>query len=457
MLSGLVVQRFSAAFTAALKRCATFLTPASVIVAAILFELTPHAATPRGTDLAVTDRSNAYASIAAHGRFAAMAWGATSKDAPTDVYLATSSDGGQTFGTPTRVNGDGEHANLSPEQPPRITLVPRSSGQPAIVVVWTSKGDTGTRLFSARSDDGGNTFTRALPVAGTDAAGNRGWESLTSRGDGSVVAVWLDHRDLAPKPGAAPMNHAEHQHVTSGENKTEGVARAQLSQLFFANVIGDQRAHSIARGVCYCCKTAMASDANGGIYTAWRQVYTGNVRDIAFSKSSDGGRTFSTPLRVSDDNWVLDGCPENGPSIAVDAARRVHVVWPTLLPGSNSSNSPTLGLFYAGSGDGRRFSARQPIPTQGVPRHVQIAVTAQGQLLVAWDEQSPGKRTIAIARGLIDRDGSTRFSREAIADDRSASYPAIGATNSGVVLGWTSGEAGQTVIRTRLIESAGTR
>jgi hypothetical protein len=355
------------------------------------------------------------------------------------------------------VNGAAEHANLSPEQPPRIALLPRSSGQPVIVVVWTSKGDKGTRLFSARSDDGGKTFTRALPVPGSDAAGNRGWESLASTGDGSIGAVWLDHRDLAPKPGTAPMNHAEHQHVTSGENKAEGVARAQLSQLYFATLSGDQSARSIARGVCYCCKTAMASDTDGGIYTAWRQVYTGNVRDIAFSKSSDGGRTFSTPVRVSDDNWVLDGCPENGPSIAVDTARRVHVVWPTLLPGSTSSSAPTLGLFYAVSGDRGRFSARQPIPTQGVPRHAQIAVTAEGQLIVAWDEQSPGKRTIAIARGTTDRNGSTRFSREAIADDRSGNYPTIAATGAGIILGWTSGETGQSVIRTRLIESAGTR
>ena len=187
--------------------------------------------------------------------------------------------------------------------------------------------------------------------------------------------------------------------MTSGENKTDGVARAQLSQLFFAQLTGAESARSIARGVCYCCKTAMATDTARTIYAAWRQVYPGNVRDIAFSKSSDGGRTFSTPVRVSDDNWVLDGCPENGPAIALDAARRIHIVWPTLMPGTTSATSPTLGLFYAMSKDGRRFTERQKIPTQGVPRHVQVTVTPASQILVAWDEQSPGTRRIAIARG----------------------------------------------------------
>jgi hypothetical protein len=439
------------------KGCAMVLRSTLVIAAMTLVESTPPAAASRVTDVGVADRSNAYASIATSGRFAAMAWGAT-KDGMTDVYLATSHDDGQTFGAPTRVNSGSEHANFSPEQPPRVALVPRPGGQPAVAVVWTSKGDTGTRLFSARSEDGGKTFKPASVVPGTDASGNRGWESVATKNDGALVALWLDHRDLAPKAGSAPMNHAEHQHVTSGENKTDGVARAQLSQLFFANLTADSSSRSLARGVCYCCKTAMTTDTTGGIYTAWRQVYSGNVRDIAFSKSSDGGRTFSTPVRVSDDNWVLDGCPENGPAIVVDTAHRIHVVWPTLLPGSTASSLPTLGLFYATSDDGRRFRARQPIPTQGVPRHVQIAATARGQLVIAWDEQSPGSRIVAIARGTIDRNGSTRFSREAIPDDRPGSYPIVGATDSGAVVGWTSGDSGQSVIRTtRLMDASENR
>lgn len=420
-----------------------------VIVAVALIEAASQAAADRVTDLGVPDRSNAYASIATSGRFAAIAWGATASTGITDVYLATSTDSGQSFGSPTRVNSAAEPATLSPEQPPRVALIARAGRQPAVVVVWTSKGQTGTRLFSARSEDGGRTFTPASLIPGADTAGNRGWESVATKSDGSVAALWLDHRDLAPQPGAAPMNHAEHQHMTSGENKTDGVARAQLSQLFFAQLTGAESARSIARGVCYCCKTAMATDTAGTIYAAWRQVYPGNVRDIAFSKSSDGGRTFSTPVRVSDDNWVLDGCPENGPAIAVDAARRIHIVWPTLMPGTTSATSPTLGLFYAMSEDGRRFTKRQKIPTQGVPRHVQVTVTPASQILVACDEQSPGTRKIAIARGTIDRNGVAQFTTAPIADDVAGNYPIVASADASVIVGWTSGETGKTVIRTK--------
>jgi len=398
--------------------------------------------------LSVKDRANAYASIATTGRFAAIAWGATTREGVTDVYLAWSRDGGRTFAAPARVNTAEGEANFSWEQPPRIGLVDRAGREPVVVVMWTAKGRDGTRLLSARSENGGTTFTTASAVPGSDAAGNRGWESLAAMRDGSVVALWLDHRGLSMAgSGGSSMNHAEHQHVPTGENKTDGVRRAQLSQLFFANLTNADSSHSIARGVCYCCKTAMATDAAGAIYAAWRQVYEGNIRDIAFTKSTDGGRTFTPPVRVSEDNWVLDGCPENGPAIAVEPAGRIHVVWPTLVPGPTPSSPPTLALFYATSEDGRRFTARQQIPTEGVPRHPQIVVDARGLIRVAWDEQSAGSRNVALARGTIDRGGTARFYRVPIADDTAGSYPMLATADSATIVGW-SGTPGQTVIRT---------
>lgn len=421
-------------------------------VSVALLSASPEAPRVSIGDVAVANRANAYASIASNGKSVALAWAATTSAGATDVYLASSRDGGRTFGAPQQVNTIAGEANVSGEQPPRVVQIPRAGREPQVVVVWTAKGPSGTRLLTARSDDGGKTFTPSTTIPGANAAGNRGWESVASNQSGSVLTLWLDHRELAPKPGSIPMNHAEHQHVASGENKADGFTRAQLSQLFAAT-LGDVRsARSIARGVCYCCKTALVSDDAGGFYAAWREVYQGNIRDIAFAKSADGGRTFSAPVRVSDDNWVLDGCPENGPAIAVDSAKRIHVVWPTLVPGATPDSPPTLALFYATSPDGARFTPRQQIPTEGVPRHPQLALGSSGEVLVVWDEQSSGRRNIALARGRIDGQGAARFSREAISDDAPANYPFVATTGSGTIVGWTSGTSGQTVIRMKQLK-----
>jgi hypothetical protein len=419
-----------------------------LIVAALLQSLSGMAA-GRSTEIAVKDRSNAFASITASGRFAAIAWGAT-KDGVTDIYTSVSRDAGRSFGAPTRVNSAGVSANVSGEQPPRVTLIHRANLDPAIVVVWTAKSDAGTRLFSARSDNGGQSFAPAQPVPGTDAPGNRGWESVAANRDGSVVAMWLDHRGVAASGGSS-MNHAEHQHAASGGNKTDGVARAQLSKLFFARLDGRDSGRALTGGVCYCCKTSIATDAGGGIYAAWRHVYDGNIRDIAFSRSSDGGRSFSAPVRVSEDKWVLDGCPENGPALAVDQQKRIHVVWPTLVPGPSSSTEPALGMFYATSQDGVHFSPRQQLPTEGFPRHVQIAVTAQGEIVTVWEEQAPGVRRVVLARGKVNSSGVAQLVRQPIDDAAPATYPVVAATDGGTIIAWTSGSTGQTVLQTQWV------
>jgi hypothetical protein len=380
--------------------------------------------------LAVAGRSNTNPTVAASGLWTVVAWGATAPDGPTDIYLSVSRDAGQTFGAPTRVSDAGSRANLSGEQPPRIAFVTRRGGDPAIVVVWTSHAVDGTRLVSARSNDGGKTFSRPAVVRGSVAAGNRGWESIAFD-RGRVVALWLDHRDAAMTGGA--HDHMEHQPGAHAEMPAHGVETAQLSKLFFGRLDAAD-ARPITAGVCYCCKTALAAGPDGALYAAWRHVYPGNLRDIAFAMSRDGGRTFSTPLRVSEDRWELDGCPENGPALAVDLSSRIHVVWPTLV---KESGRETLALFYAMSRDGRSFRPRVRIPTAAAAYHAQILALHSDGLMVAWDEAAKGGHEVRFARGTPGADGRATF---AAVSDRSGlrgSYPSIAETPRGVIAAWT--------------------
>ena len=98
----------------------------------------------------------------------------------------------------------------------------------------------------------------------------------------------------------------------------------------------------------------------GSIYVAFRNIYPGSLRDISLTVSRDGGRTFSTPVRVSEDHWMLDGCPDDGPTIALDREGRVHLVWPTLVQGDELA----IGFFHASTRDGVTFTPRQRIETR---------------------------------------------------------------------------------------------
>ncbi|HEX3702124.1 MAG TPA: sialidase family protein [Vicinamibacterales bacterium] len=386
------------------------------------------------TTLAVPQRSNANVSMAADGAFVAVAWSAAASSGATDIFAAVSADGGRAFGAPTRVNDVDGDARVTGEQPPRVSLAHRRDTAPGITIVWTTKGEHGTTLMDAQSTDGGRTFTRVARVPGSDAAGNRGWEAIATDSRGAVDAVWLDHRELAQ--GAAEMSAMHHE---PGGGKPDGVAMAQRSKLFFSALDGSIAPHPITGGVCYCCKTALVS-SDGALYAAWRQVYPGNIRDIAFTLSKDGGRTFAPPVRVSQDKWVLEGCPDDGPSMVVDRTHRIHVVWPTLL--QEQGQEPNLALFYASSLDGRSFTARERIPTAGTPHHPQMALDGAGRIVVVWDELANGMRHVAVARAGQERSTATpTFTREVIDSAQPGIYPVVAPVSDGVVVAWASGGA----------------
>jgi len=191
----------------------------------------------------------------------------------------------------------------------------------------------------------------------------------------------------------------------------------------------------------------VAAGPDGSLYAAWRHVYPGNIRDIAFTVSRDNGRTFTAPIRVSDDRWVLDGCPENGPAIAVDQRNRVHVMWPTLVGGPAPGSEPTLALFYAASDDGRQFTPRTRIATEGLPRHPQIAIDAHGAVVATWDEQTKGTRRVVLGRAVGSGRGPVRFTREILSGPGAAVYPVVAALENAVVVAWTSGPPERSTIR----------
>jgi len=391
---------------------------------------------PHAVDLSVHGRASATPSVAAAGDLLAVAWSASLPGGVTDVFAAVSRDGGRSFGAPVRVNDVDGDARVTGEQPPRIAV----AGS-VLTVVWTAKGANGTRLLQSRSTDGGKTFAKSTVVPGSDAAGNRGWENTTVDRRGRVFVVWLDHRELARQDGEVAAGHHDHaaHAAAAGGAKPDGVAMAQRSKLFIGSLDGEHAPRAITGGVCYCCKTALASGGDGAIYSAWRHVYPGNIRDIAFTMSRDGGATFRAPVRVSEDRWQLEGCPDDGPAMAIDSANRVHIVWPTLV---SDGGDETIALFYATSSDGASFTPRQRIPASGMPHHPQIAIASDGSPVVAWDEAANGRRTAAIARRASP---SAAFGREVLA--AGAVYPVIVPVGDAIAAVWTSGRGDAAVIR----------
>lgn len=395
-----------------------------LFVTALAASSTGLVAQPEAVTLNVPGRSMSTPWIASSGTFVAVAFGATAQSGG-DVFVAMSQDGGRTFGAPVQVNAKAGEARISGEIAPRVSLTARANAAPVVQVTWNAK-DGGTQIKSARSTDGGRTFGPAINLQKAGAAGDRGWEAAAADANGGLHAVWLDHRGLA-----AGGEHAMHK----GDH--DGVAMAQKSSLYYW---GGGPERELFAGVCYCCKTALTVAPDGAIYAAWRHVFEGNFRDIAFTASHDGGKTFSPMTRVNQDGWKIDGCPDDGPAMAVDRSGVVHLAWPTV------SNEKGV-ILYATSRDGKTFGKPQQVPTFGTPKssHPQIAIDGSGTVIIGWDEVRDGARSA----GYVDVTAKGFGTPQSLG--KASMYPVLAAAETGLIAAWTSGAPNQSVIAVRRI------
>jgi len=392
--------------------------------------------------LKIAGADNRGVSIAASDMLVVAAWAATTGES-TNIYAAVSENAGASFGAPVRVNDVDGDARVNGEQPPRVAV-----GKD-IVVAWQSRRTGVSQVRLARSTDLGRAFAPAITVHDATLTGARGWSSLVLDADGAAHIAWLDGRNATRLradasagrlPGLAAKKPAAQAQMPAGGHAHSEPTRQDIFQAS-VRPDGARAEASVATNVCFCCKTSVAAGPNGAVFVAWRHIYPVNLRDMAVAASTDGGRTFGPPIRVSEDGWQLEGCPEDGPSIGVDRSGAVHIAWPTLA--DVKSETQRKGIFYSVSTDGgRTFAPRVRLDDGDVKNaaHPQLSIV-DGRPVVVWDESGPAGPRIRARR--IGEPAFTAFEGEPV------TYPSVAATPTGLVTAWTATTPGGSEIRVR--------
>ena len=316
-----------------------------------------------------------------------VVWAHTGSDSSLNVMLARQDAGGP-FEPPVRVNDLPGDLAASKEMPPQVVV----DGRGVVYVGWVSerpspgkpRGDAGIRL--ARSTNGGRTFSPAVTIASdpTGWPGANFYFDLASAPDGSLWAAWLDLRayadSLAARPagheGDVPENHVEFRVTRSADGGRSFGAPAVLDTV-----------------ACICCRTALASGPDTTVHAIWRHVFPGSVRDFQTARSLPSGTAFGAPVRIHDDHWVINGCPDIGPDIAVDGGGGVHVAWYTGAEGRQ-------GLWYASSQDGgRSFGEPVGLVTKGYVPPSEVKLTALGdRIWGVWEDRRHSRNEVIAAQ-----------------------------------------------------------
>jgi len=269
------------------------------------------------------------------------------REAEADVMLAQLDGGGEMKSAPVRVNPQPGAATSWRGDPPTVKVAPDGT----VYVGWTARiggpQGHGNDLYISASRDGGRTFDAPVKVNDDGKQVVHGMHSLAVGSDGRVLVAWLDERNVQkPQPSESQMK---------GMQKMEHMDANR--EVFFASSTNGGRSFSqnikIAKDACPCCKTAVAVGADGHVFVGWRQVLPGEFRHIAVAASEDGGRTFQSPVIVSDDRWAIAACPVSGPALIAGDGNRLRVVWYTegekAVPGLYSAESLDNGKTFSES------------------------------------------------------------------------------------------------------------
>lgn len=340
---------------------------------------------PQRVSAADTNASEPAVAIAKDGG-AYVVW-VEHRDRDGDVMLRRFNGAGQPLGDPITINPQPGQATAWRGDPPTVAVATDGT----LYVGWTARVESSignlTDIYLSASHDGGKSFGSPVKVNDDQKPAVHGMHSLAIADDGRVYLAWLDERNVAP----APMKDMKMDANSSGRHMESN------REVFMASSVDGGQSFSqnqrVAADVCPCCKTSLAVAKDGRVYVSWRQVLPGDYRHIAVSSSTDQGKTFAKASIVSDDEWVLKGCPVSGAALLAGADATLRVLW---YAGSDKGQR---GIYWSESRDaGKTFTPRQLLAAgsaRGTP------VLLRGQLtsdIGVWQSGEGNKAQILTAR-----------------------------------------------------------
>jgi hypothetical protein len=298
---------------------------------------------------------------------------------------------------------------LHGENAPKIIFKPNNE----IIAVWgidnpTEKKKYGGLVKYSQSFDDGESWTEAKQLVVCSASIDQRYFDIDLLPNGEVAIIWLDSRTDTEEQG---------------------------STLYYAATVGKtgfQNEKPIAKTTCQCCRTDLFVSKTGTINASFRDIIDNEIRDMVLTYSVDNGNTFSTPIRISPDNWKINGCPHTGPTMT-ENQNGLHFAWYTSGGGS--------GVFYANSMDGgKTFSTREIVSDNPTARHPQITTLNNKDVLIVWDESISNGNQYSTLVGLQHRDKKGKIVATKYISSKSgnAYFPVVKALNkSQILVAWS--------------------
>jgi len=254
--------------------------------------------------------------------------------------------------------------------------------------------------WTAHSTDGGRTFTAVQPHLGSNRSGGDPSLAFDDKGNVFLSFLWIQRNGLPSYWGHGPGANGIFVRRSADGGKTWD--RDAVALIEWKGDEPDVKLEDMPR---IWADTQPTSPHRGNLYNAWIEWQI-EQSIVLFSRSTDAGRTWSKPMRIStragwprDDNGAVVGIIG---TVAPDGTQ--YVVW-------NEGLNVTLAISRDG---GKTFEPSRPIFDVGPPYFggaggipgvsramgfPQIGVDGQrGTLYVTWSDFRNGDVDVFISR-----------------------------------------------------------
>ncbi len=169
--------------------------------------------------------------------------------------------------------------------------------------------------------------------------------------------------------------------------------------------------------------SSLGLDAAGKLYVAWEQEPEGNVY---FSMSTDSGKSWSSDVRVNEDAPGWQGAP----SLAVDPDGNIYVTW-------YDERNGLSDIYFARSTDAGSTwttpNVRVNSPSSGYQLGSHTAVDDSGRVYVVWDDSRSGIDDVYFS---FSQDGGKSWSPDVRVNDdehRHVNDPHVALSKEGII------------------------
>ena len=217
-----------------------------------------------------------------------------------------------------------------------------------------------------------------------------------------VRAFWLDGRQMKKPTGKMMLRTAI---LDGNEIKSE-------------NMLDDD--------VCTCCPTG-AIQLPGGSAVVYRDRLPQEIRDISLVHIKNDA--WSKPSRIQNDNWVMPGCPVNGPSIATNG----NIIAVSRFTVIKNKAKIILRLFK----DGQAESGKEIILDENIPVGRCTTVCSKDAVYNIWIGVDKKQTVLRMAEVSLSGKIKRKITLVPIDKDRSSGMPRAIFSNNYLWVSWT--------------------